>query len=88
MHDHTNDHDEARPQGDGGAGSLKQAGGASASEPHADGAVTVDAKLEQIKELCEIGDFDRARPLLYDVLTEGDELQVDVAKGILAQLDA
>jgi FimV-like protein len=48
----------------------------------------VDAKLDQIMELREIGDFDRARPLLYDVLTEGDESQVEVAKGILAQLDA
>jgi FimV-like protein len=67
-------------------GSLQQAGSASVSHPQAP--LTVDAKLEQIMELREIGDFDRARPLLYDVLTEGNESQVEVAKGILAQLDA
>lgn len=82
MHDETN---EAGTQ-DGEPGSPEQAGSASVSQPPA--ARTVDAKLEQIMELREIGDFDRARPLLYDVLTEGDASQVEVAKDILAQLDA
>ena len=82
MHDDTN---EAGTQ-DGEPGSLAQAGSASVSQSQAP--LTVDAKLEQIMELREIGDFDRARPLLYDVLTAGDESQVEVAKGILAQLDA
>jgi FimV-like protein len=82
MHDDTN---EAGTQ-NGKPGSLEQAGSVSVSQPQAP--LTVDAKLEQIMELCEIGDFDRARPLLYDVLTEGEESQVEVAKGILAQLDA
>ena len=82
MHDDTNG---AGTQ-DGEPGSLEQARSASVSKPQAP--LTVDAKLEQIMELCEIGDFDRARPLLYDVLTEGDEFQVEIAKGILAKLDA
>lgn len=81
MHDDTN---EAGTQG--GPGSLEKAGSGSVSQPQAP--LTVDAKLEQIMELCEIGDFDRARPLLYDVLAEGDESQAEIAKGILAQLDA
>ena len=87
MHDDTHDYDEAEAQGDA-ATSLEPAGSTSVAPPQAHPTVTVDAKLEQIKELCEIGDFDRARPLLYDVLTEGDEAQVEVAKGILGQLDA
>lgn len=82
MQDDTN---EAGMQ-NGKPGSLEQDGSASVSQPQAP--LTVDAKLEQIMELREIGDFDRARPLLYDVLTEGEESQVEVAKDILAQLDA
>ena len=50
--------------------------------------VPVDIKLGQISDMCNIGDFDRARPLLYDVLSDGDESQVKIALGILAQLDA
>lgn len=82
MHDDT---DEVGTQ-DSEPGSLELAGTASVSQHLAP--LTVDAKLEQIMELREIGDFDRARPLLYDVLTEGNESQVEAAKGILAQLDA
>ena len=47
----------------------------------------VDVKLKRIKALCEDMDFDAARRLLYEVLVEGDDSQVAVAKNILAQLD-
>ena len=48
----------------------------------------VDAKLEQIVALRETGAFDEARRLLYEVLTEGNETQVKVARNILEQLDS
>ena len=88
MHDDTNESDEVGAKDDGGGPPLEQTEPASVSKSQADTAIMVEAKLEQIQELCGIGDFDRARPLLYDVLTEGDASQVEVAKGILAQLDA
>ena len=47
----------------------------------------VDVKLKRIKALREDMDFDAARRLLYEVLVEGDDSQVTVAKNILAQLD-
>ncbi len=50
--------------------------------------MTAKEKLVEIRELCDIGDFERARPLLYDVLSEGDPSQVNVAMGILKELDA
>ena len=48
----------------------------------------VDAKLEQIVALRDVGAFDEARRLLYEVLTEGNETQVKVARNILEQLDS
>jgi sec-independent protein translocase protein TatC len=47
----------------------------------------VDMKLKRIKELREHMDIDAARRLLYEVLVEGDDSQVTVAKNILSQLD-
>jgi sec-independent protein translocase protein TatC len=47
----------------------------------------VDRKLARVNELREAMDFDAARKLLYEVLVEGNENQVLVAKNILAQLD-
>ena len=84
MLDDTKDSDEVGAKDDSGVPPLEQTESGSVSKQQANAAI----KLEEIQELCGIGDFDRARPLLYDVLTEGDESQVEVAKGILAQLDA
>lgn len=47
----------------------------------------VEIKLKRINELREEMDIDAARRLLYEVLVEGNEEQVSVAKNILAQLD-
>jgi sec-independent protein translocase protein TatC len=48
----------------------------------------VDAKLEQVVALRATGAFDEARRLLYEVLTDGNETQVKVARNILEQLDS
>ncbi len=48
----------------------------------------VDAKLEQVVALRETGAFDEARRLLYEVLSEGNDTQVGVARNILEQLDS
>jgi sec-independent protein translocase protein TatC len=48
----------------------------------------VDARLEQIVALREVGALDEARRLLYEVLTDGNETQVKVARNILEQLDS
>ncbi len=47
----------------------------------------VHAKLEQVGGYREREDEDNARRLLYEVLAEGDEEQVRVARNILNQLD-
>lgn len=47
----------------------------------------VDNKLEWIMTLREEGRLDEARTKLYEVLVEGNETQVRVARNILAQLD-
>ena len=47
----------------------------------------VDAKLEQVAALRSTGAYDEARRLLYEVLSEGNETQVRVARNILEQLD-
>ncbi|WP_456417610.1 twin-arginine translocase subunit TatC [Thiolapillus sp.] len=47
----------------------------------------VDRKLQRINRLREDMDFDAARKLLYEVLVEGNDEQVVVAKNILSQLD-
>ena len=48
----------------------------------------VDNKLEWVMTLRDEGRFDEARTLLYEVLVEGNEDQIKVARNILAQLDA
>lgn len=48
----------------------------------------VDAKLEQIAALRATGAFDEVRRLLYEVLVDGTESQVGVARNILEQLDS
>lgn len=47
----------------------------------------VDEKLEKIMELRENMEIDEARNLLYEVLAEGDESQIKVARNILTQID-
>ncbi|WP_456375076.1 twin-arginine translocase subunit TatC [Thiolapillus sp.] len=47
----------------------------------------VDRKLVRVNELREAMDYDAARKLLYDVLAQGNENQVLVARNILSQLD-
>lgn len=47
----------------------------------------VDLMLEEVARLRESMDLDGARTILYQVLTQGDDSQVTVAKNILAQLD-
>lgn len=47
----------------------------------------VDNKLEWIMTLREEGRYDEARTKLYEVLVEGNETQIKVARNILAQLD-
>jgi sec-independent protein translocase protein TatC len=47
----------------------------------------VDRKLLRINTLREDMDFDAARKLLYEVLVEGNDDQIVVAKNILSQLD-
>jgi len=47
----------------------------------------VDRKLQRINRLREDMDFDAARKLLYEVLVEGSDEQVVVARNILSQLD-
>ena len=48
---------------------------------------SVDAKLERVVILRDNQDFDTARRLLHEVLVEGDEEQIKVARNILAQLE-
>jgi sec-independent protein translocase protein TatC len=48
----------------------------------------VDAKLEQVKALRNTGAIDEARRLLYEILTDGNTIQVKVARNILEQLDS
>jgi sec-independent protein translocase protein TatC len=48
----------------------------------------VDVKLAQVMEYREEENLPAARALLYEVLEEGDETQVKVARNILAQLDS
>lgn len=53
----------------------------------ADRKAAVDAKLGRVAVLRENMDFAAARALLHEVLAEGDETQVTVARNILAQLE-
>jgi len=48
----------------------------------------VDAKFEQVTALRATEAYDEARRLLYEILAEGNETQVRVARNILEQLDS
>jgi sec-independent protein translocase protein TatC len=47
----------------------------------------VDHKLQQVAALRATQADDEARRLLYEVLAEGDDTQVRVARNILEQMD-
>jgi len=49
---------------------------------------TVDVKLAQVMEYREEENLTAARALLYEVLEEGDESQIRVARNILNELDS
>jgi sec-independent protein translocase protein TatC len=57
-------------------------------QPEAFAPDTVDDKLEQIMALRGEEAYDRVRALLYEVLAEGNEAQIKVARNILAQMDS
>jgi FimV-like protein len=48
----------------------------------------VEAKLEQVAALRATEAYDEARRLLYEVLVDGNQSQVTVARNILEQLDS
>tara|TARA_Y100001935_G_scaffold227523_1_gene205888 strand:+ start:1831 stop:2934 length:1104 start_codon:yes stop_codon:yes gene_type:complete len=48
----------------------------------------VDSKLEEVMRLRNLEEYDEARSLLYQILSEGNELQIRVARNILDQLDS
>lgn len=48
----------------------------------------VDDKLEQVMALRNAERYEEARTLLYEVLAEGNDTQVKVARNILSQLDS
>lgn len=54
----------------------------------ASGENLVDVKLAQVMEYREEENLQAARALLYEVLEEGDESQIKVARNILTQLDS
>jgi sec-independent protein translocase protein TatC len=53
-----------------------------------DAKTRVDAKLELVMEYRNVENEDAARKLLYEVLAEGDEDQIRVARNVLQQLDS
>jgi sec-independent protein translocase protein TatC len=53
----------------------------------ADNKASIDAKLERVVILRDNMEFEAARTLLHEVLAEGDDVQVAVARNILAQLE-
>jgi sec-independent protein translocase protein TatC len=77
--------DQDTASADVGADELASDDAPAQAEPFVPDAV--DAKLEQIMELRNAERYDEARTLLYEVLVEGSDTQVKVARNILAQLD-
>jgi len=73
---------------EGSLPSDTEAGEEVASQPEPFEPDAVDAKLEQVMELRNAERYEEARTLLYEVLVEGSDTQVKVARNILAQLDA
>lgn len=66
----------------------EKSGGSAAQEPEPFVPDAVDEKLERVMELREQEEYSRARMLLYEILAEGNENQVKVARNILNQLDS
>ena len=65
-------------------GEDNKVGGESGSQAD----LSVERKLCKVQQLRDDGDGAGARKLLYEILTEGDADQVNVAKNILQQLDS
>ena len=65
-------------------GEDNKVGGESGSQAD----LSVERKLRKVQQLRDDGDGAGARKLLYEILTEGDADQVNVAKNILQQLDS
>lgn len=57
------------------------------SPSEVDAKTRIDAKLELVMEYRNVENEDAARKLLYEVLAEGDEDQIRVARNVLQQLD-
>jgi len=79
--DETDDHEE-------GFDDDYESADAEDSASTVDAKTRVDAKLELIMEYRNVENEDAARTLLYEVLAEGDDAQIRVARNILQQLDS
>lgn len=86
--DDDEDDEEEGEDEDASDGRDEEAGPDAQDEPKAFEPDAVDRKLEWIMTLREEERYEEARTLLYEVLAEGNEIQVKVARNILAQLDA
>lgn len=80
--------DEEGPEEKEGAGPSRGASGESDSDDPFGRRAAAQAKLERVMTLRANGELMKARQLLYEVLVEGSEDQVFVARNILNQLDA
>ena len=76
------------PEEDEAAGSSRDASGEPDPDDPFGRRAAAQAKLERVMTLRANGELMKARQLLYEVLVEGSEDQVFVARNILNQLDA
>ena len=81
------DWDEADDHEEGFADDDESADGEDGAST-VDAKTRVDAKLELVMEYRNVENNDAARALLYEVLAEGDDDQIRVARNILKQLDS
>lgn len=88
--DDEEDDDVETPQGESAneSATTTEQGDQSPVEPEPFVPDAVDEKLEQVMRLREEERYEEARRLLYEILVEGNELQVKVARNILDQLDS
>jgi len=85
--DEEDDADDEAPEEASGKGSHESAEEAPYEVPTDFVPDAVDNKLEWVMTLRDEGRYDEARTVLYEVLVEGNEAQIKVARNILAQLD-
>ncbi len=88
--DDEEDEDVDMPEGESAndSSAVAEEGDESPAEPEPFVPDAVDEKLEQVMRLREEDRYEEARRLLYEILVEGNELQVKVARNILDQLDS